>query len=109
MQNVRAKELPHVRLSTNEFPWTALIAGHVQQGQHQDALNSFERMQNEGLYPDVFSVACSSKSTWQVQVCDDTTRQMILFVQCHGGYESKLRFAHRSTKCSRSSTNHRTS
>ncbi|KAI5076844.1 hypothetical protein GOP47_0008909 [Adiantum capillus-veneris] len=32
--------------------WNAIIAGYCQHGYNEEALNCFERMQNEGLFPD---------------------------------------------------------
>jgi pentatricopeptide repeat protein len=45
--------------------WSALIAGHAQQGQYHEALDCFERMQCEGISPNVATYssilkACSS-------------------------------------------------
>ncbi|KAI5062775.1 hypothetical protein GOP47_0023314 [Adiantum capillus-veneris] len=46
------EELP----SRDVFTWSALIAGYVQEGRGEQALNSFERMQQEGIFPNVVTL-----------------------------------------------------
>jgi pentatricopeptide repeat protein len=48
--------------------WSAIIAGHAQQGQGHEALNCFELMRSEGISPNVVTFicvlkACGSKGT----------------------------------------------
>eukprot|EP00250_Pteridium_aquilinum_P019343 c24392_g4_i3 orf=1-2412(-) len=38
--------------------WSALIAGYAQQGQGEQALKCFKRMQQEGIPPDVVTLCC---------------------------------------------------
>ena len=42
--------------------WSTLISGYAQQGQGEEALNCFERMQNEGLSPDSITFVCILKA-----------------------------------------------
>ncbi|MCO5561502.1 hypothetical protein L7F22_015123 [Adiantum nelumboides] len=65
--------------------WTALIAGYVQKGQGQDALNCFERMCHEGLSPDAVTFTCILKACGIMgaaskgkQVHDDIAKQGLL-------------------------------
>ena len=46
----------------NIVSWSVLIAGCVQHGQSHEALNYFERMQSEGLLPDVVTFVCLLKA-----------------------------------------------
>ena len=46
----------------NVIAWSALIAGYVQQGTFHQALNCFERMQNEGLSPNAITFTCILKA-----------------------------------------------
>eukprot|EP00250_Pteridium_aquilinum_P020378 c24792_g8_i1 orf=2-454(+) len=47
-------ELP----SRNVITWSALITGYAQQGQDEQALNCFDRMQCERILPDKVTFAC---------------------------------------------------
>ncbi|KAI5081309.1 hypothetical protein GOP47_0004492 [Adiantum capillus-veneris] len=44
--------------SRNVVSWNALIAGYVQEGQGEQALNSFNQMQHEGILPDMVTFLC---------------------------------------------------
>jgi pentatricopeptide repeat protein len=47
----------------NVVSWSALIAGYVEHGQGHEALNCFDRMQNEeGLYPNAITFTCILKA-----------------------------------------------
>ncbi|KAI5083629.1 hypothetical protein GOP47_0003372 [Adiantum capillus-veneris] len=54
--------------------WNVLIAGYVQQGQGQEALGCFQRMQGEGLSPDAITYACILKACGSMQDADMGTK-----------------------------------
>ena len=58
----KAQEVLDTLPFRTQFSWNALIAGYSQQGKGHDALNCFERMQNEGLFPDVITYTCIVKA-----------------------------------------------
>ena len=46
----------------NVITWSAIIFGYVQHGQSHEALESFKRMQNEGLSPYAITFICTLKA-----------------------------------------------
>ena len=44
--------------SRNIVSWNALMSGYVQQGQGEEALSCFEKMQDDGLFPDDGTFQC---------------------------------------------------
>eukprot|EP00250_Pteridium_aquilinum_P000317 c10350_g1_i1 orf=1-564(+) len=68
--------LAKAQLVLNELPardvvsWNVLIAGYIKQGQAQDALASFERMQREGLGPNVVTFNCLLKACGSIGAAD---------------------------------------
>eukprot|EP00250_Pteridium_aquilinum_P020328 c24785_g5_i1 orf=3-1175(-) len=50
--------------------WTILIRGYADHGQGEAALRCFEQMQAEGIFPDVFSIACSLKACISIGAAD---------------------------------------
>ncbi|KAH7296863.1 hypothetical protein KP509_26G041700 [Ceratopteris richardii] len=42
--------------------WSALITGYIRKGMGKEALDCYEHMQEEGLYPDAFTYACILKA-----------------------------------------------
>lgn len=65
--------------------WNALITGYAQEEQGQDALNCLERMQREGLLPNVVTFTCILMACGSIgaidkgeQIHDEITRQGLL-------------------------------
>ncbi|KAI5063641.1 hypothetical protein GOP47_0022188 [Adiantum capillus-veneris] len=58
-------------------PWTALIAGYVQQKQGQEALGCFRRMRDEGVSPNATIYACAVKACTITHVVDVGTQMYI--------------------------------
>jgi pentatricopeptide repeat protein len=54
----------------NVVTWSVLIAGCVQHGENHEALNYFERMQSEGLFPDVVTFVCILKACGSIGAID---------------------------------------
>ena len=54
----------------NVITWSALISGYVQHGQSHEALDSFKRMQNEGLSLDVIMFICTLKACGSMGAID---------------------------------------
>jgi pentatricopeptide repeat protein len=50
--------------------WTALIAGYAELGHGLEALRSFERMEEEGIYPDPISFVAALKACGSVPACE---------------------------------------
>jgi pentatricopeptide repeat protein len=50
--------------------WNTLICGYVQYAQNQEALYSFDRMQSEGLTPDVVTFMCILKACGNIGAID---------------------------------------
>ncbi|KAI5084852.1 hypothetical protein GOP47_0001021 [Adiantum capillus-veneris] len=61
---VKCGALSKAQLVLEELPsrtvvqWSALIAGYAQEGQGKQVLTCFERMQNEGILPNVVTFTC---------------------------------------------------
>lgn len=77
----RVLELP-VR---NVTSWNALIAGLTQHGEGEQALKSFEKMQKEGLHPNLVTFICVLKACGMTralakgeQIHDDVAKQSML-------------------------------
>ena len=51
--------------------WNTLIGGYVQQDKGHEALNCYERMQREGLYPDIATFICVLKACGKVRALDN--------------------------------------
>ena len=75
------EELP----SRNAVSWNTLIAGYAQEGQGEQALKCFERMQQEDLSPDWVTFACILKACGTIraaekgeQIHDEINRQGLL-------------------------------
>ena len=47
--------------------WNTLITGYVQEGQSHEALNCFENMQSEGVYPTVATFVCCLKACGSIE------------------------------------------
>jgi pentatricopeptide repeat protein len=62
-------ELPNQSVAT----WNALIAGHAQEGQCDQAMNCLEKIQDEGISPNVVTFICIMKSC-------GTTIDVVLFL-----------------------------
>ncbi|KAI5065566.1 hypothetical protein GOP47_0020261, partial [Adiantum capillus-veneris] len=58
----KAKWLLDMHPSTDVITWTALIAGYAREGQGQNALDCFERMQHEGIAPNAVTYICILKA-----------------------------------------------
>jgi pentatricopeptide repeat protein len=72
--------------------WSALIAGYVQNGQGHEALNCFEQMQNEGLFPDTvtfLSLMKSCGSTGDIE----KGKQIHNAITCSGLLEKEIMLA----------------
>ena len=50
--------------------WCALISGYTKQDRGYEALNCFERMQSEGLFPSVITFTCILKACGSVRAID---------------------------------------
>ena len=48
----------------NIVVWNSLIAGYAQHEHGEEALHYFERMRQEGLFPNAMTFSCSLKSMW---------------------------------------------
>ncbi|KAH7289259.1 hypothetical protein KP509_31G066800 [Ceratopteris richardii] len=59
---VRAQNVLDGLPSRNVFCWSALIAGYAHQGHGEEAWNCFERMQYEGIIPNVVTFVCMVKA-----------------------------------------------
>mgnify|MGYP000314776190 CR=1 FL=1 len=58
----KAQQL-HVNLCAQDVvAWNALIAGHVKHGHGHEALNCFEKLKCEGMFPDAFTFTCILKA-----------------------------------------------
>lgn len=60
------EELP----TRNVVSWSALIAGYAQEGQGEQALHCFERMQREGFSPDEVTFVCVLKACGTIGAVD---------------------------------------
>ncbi|KAI5056072.1 hypothetical protein GOP47_0029593 [Adiantum capillus-veneris] len=58
----KATELFDMNRCRDVLTWTALVAGHAQKGQGQDALLYFEQMQQKGLSPNAVTFSCALKA-----------------------------------------------
>ncbi|KAI5069670.1 hypothetical protein GOP47_0015971 [Adiantum capillus-veneris] len=81
----KAKELLDTHKSRDVISWIALISGYAQQGQSLDGLESFEKMQDEGLSPDWVTFTCALKACGSLrasdkgeQILDEIVRQGLL-------------------------------
>ncbi|KAI5056070.1 hypothetical protein GOP47_0029591 [Adiantum capillus-veneris] len=66
----KARDLFDMHSSRDPFTWTALIAGFVKNGQDQDALLFYDRMQHEGLPPNAVTFNCALKACGNVKAID---------------------------------------
>eukprot|EP00250_Pteridium_aquilinum_P016958 c23385_g2_i1 orf=87-488(+) len=68
--------LAKAELVVDELPvrnvvcWSALIAGYAQHGRGEDALNCFNRMQGEGLFPNEVTFICILKACGSIGAAD---------------------------------------
>ncbi|KAI5073975.1 hypothetical protein GOP47_0011988, partial [Adiantum capillus-veneris] len=58
----KAEEFIHEVQTRDIVAWTALIAGYVQHGRSDEALNCYEQLQLKGLFPDAITFACILKA-----------------------------------------------
>ncbi|KAI5081261.1 hypothetical protein GOP47_0004444 [Adiantum capillus-veneris] len=56
--------------SRDVISWNALIAGYAQEGQGEQALICFDRMQHEGIFPDTTTYACILKACASIGAAD---------------------------------------
>eukprot|EP00250_Pteridium_aquilinum_P017068 c23433_g9_i2 orf=217-2538(+) len=54
----------------NVVSWNTLIAGYVQHKCNEEALNCFERMQGEGVFPDKVTFSCILKACGSIEAAD---------------------------------------
>ena len=54
----KAQQLVDEHPDRNVISWNSLISGYVQEEQYDEALNCFDRMQNEGHVPDMVTFTC---------------------------------------------------
>ena len=54
----KAEDLFEELLVRDVVSWSALIAGYAEKGYRHEALNCFEQMQREGIFPDAVTFAC---------------------------------------------------
>ncbi|KAH7287188.1 hypothetical protein KP509_32G042800 [Ceratopteris richardii] len=66
----KAKEIFDSFKSRDPFTWTALIAAFVQNGDHDDALDLFDRMWHEGIYPNEVTFTCALKACGSIKAMD---------------------------------------
>ena len=66
----KAKEVIEMLPNRNVVSWNALIAGYAQEGQPCEALNTFEKMQCEGLSPDSVTFICTLKACGILRAID---------------------------------------
>ncbi|KAH7428560.1 hypothetical protein KP509_09G007000 [Ceratopteris richardii] len=66
----RAKRVLDELPSRNVINWSALIAAYAQQGQDEQALSSFERLQDEGLSPTSVTFASTLKSCGSLKAAE---------------------------------------
>ncbi|KAH7292687.1 hypothetical protein KP509_29G081200 [Ceratopteris richardii] len=72
----RCGALPKAHQVLEELPtrtvacWTALIDGYAQEGQGEEALRCFEKMQHEGFPPDALTFVCALKACSSIGVVD---------------------------------------
>jgi pentatricopeptide repeat protein len=59
----------HVR---NVVSWSSLIAGYARQGRSYEALECFERMQSEGLYPNSVTFVCILYACCRIGLWDES-------------------------------------
>ncbi|KAH7431458.1 hypothetical protein KP509_08G049100 [Ceratopteris richardii] len=59
---IRAREVLNELPLQDVVSWNALIGGYVQNGQGNEALNCYEQMQSEGIYPDAVTYSCILKA-----------------------------------------------
>ena len=71
---VKARKVFDHLLVRNIVTWNALISGYAQQDQYQEALHSFERMQSEGILPDVVPYICVLKACGKIGAMDKGQR-----------------------------------
>ncbi|KAI5061660.1 hypothetical protein GOP47_0024165 [Adiantum capillus-veneris] len=69
----------------NVISWNALVAGYVQEGEAEQALNCLELMQHEGIFPDAVTYACALKACARIkasgmgkQIHEEIVRQGLL-------------------------------
>ncbi|KAH7434292.1 hypothetical protein KP509_06G009700 [Ceratopteris richardii] len=58
----QAQEIFDIFAARDVAMWTALISGYANQGRDDDALNCFERMQEDGFSPDALTFSCILKA-----------------------------------------------
>ncbi|KAI5065602.1 hypothetical protein GOP47_0020297 [Adiantum capillus-veneris] len=80
--------------------WSALIVGYVEQGQIEEALDCFEEMQGEGVYPNEVTFAYALKACSSIgaankgqQIHDEITKQGLLKKHAELGYSLVDMFA----------------
>ncbi|KAH7307687.1 hypothetical protein KP509_22G072200 [Ceratopteris richardii] len=66
----RARQIFNDLAAHDVISWTALIVGYCQHGQAKEALDCFEQMRQEGIYPDLVTYACVSKACGNLQATD---------------------------------------
>ncbi|KAI5072845.1 hypothetical protein GOP47_0012951 [Adiantum capillus-veneris] len=69
-QLAKAKELLDLHQCKDLFSWTTLITAYTENGHAQDALDCFDRMQQEGLTPDAVTFACILKACGLIRAAD---------------------------------------
>ena len=78
----RCVALGKAHKALNEFSvrdvasWTVLIAGYVEEGSNHKALNCFERIQTEGICPNVITYGFALKACSNIGVLDDKGKQI---------------------------------
>ncbi|KAH7300096.1 hypothetical protein KP509_24G044900 [Ceratopteris richardii] len=60
--HAKAQELFNQLANRNVVTWNSLIASYVRHGMNSEALHAFERMQNEGLFPNAITFICILKA-----------------------------------------------
>ncbi|KAI5068803.1 hypothetical protein GOP47_0017148 [Adiantum capillus-veneris] len=66
----KAQEVFDVLPTCSVVSWNALLAGYAQNGQGQNALVCFDRMQKEGVYPDAVTAVCILNACGSVGALD---------------------------------------
>ncbi|KAI5058785.1 hypothetical protein GOP47_0026955 [Adiantum capillus-veneris] len=67
---LKAQQVFNELSSPNLVSWTTLITGYCQYGHGEQALYCFEKMKDEGFYPDVVTLACILKACGRARAAE---------------------------------------
>ena len=58
----KAREVCEQLPDRNVASWTILMAGYVERGLGEEAMDCFRKMKNEGIFPDIVTYICILKA-----------------------------------------------